>query len=157
MTHPAIWPHVSDDFSGEPEAWEPPLDDRMYVLALDGSEVLGLWMFELCSPVCYRVHTALLPHAKGEKAHQAAKEMALWIWEHTKCERIVTDVPEDNRLAFRFAQAAGMKEYGRNPQCFQKGGQLKDLIMLGMSRPGPQMVREVQRLEALCPSQPLLG
>jgi hypothetical protein len=58
-----------------------------------------------------------------------------WIWTHTPCRRIVTNVPEDNRLAYHFAVGAGMRAYGINRASFQKGGRLLDQHCLGISRP----------------------
>jgi hypothetical protein len=58
-----------------------------------------------------------------------------WIWRNTPCRRIVTNVPEDNRLAYRFALSAGMIGYGLNRASFQRGGRLLDQHCLGISRP----------------------
>ena len=136
VTHPAIWPHVSDDFSGEPEVWEPPIGDGfLYILALEAGEIRAMWMFEKTSPILFKVHTTVLPVGRGVWANEAAKKMAFWIWEHTECQRIVTDVPENNRLALKFAEAAGMQQFGVNPKSYQKGGKLLGVILLGLSRP----------------------
>jgi hypothetical protein len=66
-----------------------------------------------------------------------------WIWAHTPCRRIVTNVPEDNRLAYQFALAGGMEVYGRNEASVLKRGRLVDQICLGISRP-----RELPLFEA---------
>jgi hypothetical protein len=58
-----------------------------------------------------------------------------WIWTNTPCRRIVTGVPQGNRLAFRFAVAAGMEQYGVNEASFLRGGRMLDQICLGISRP----------------------
>jgi len=138
VTHPNIYPHVSDDFSPPPELWEP-IDSPAahYVVVRDEStreEVLGLWAFYEHTPIVWNVHTCLLPAAYGQRARRAAKEMAEWIWANTKCLRLVTEVPESNRLALRFARAAGMTEYGFNPQSYLKGGALSGVHLLGMSK-----------------------
>lgn len=151
VTHPAIWPHVSDDFSGEPEVWEPPIGDGfIYTLALEAGEIRAMWMFEKTSPILFKVHTCVLPIGRGVWANEAAKKMALWIWEHTECQRIVTDVPEDNRLALRFAEAAGMQQFGVNPRSYKKGGKLLDVILLGMSRTCPEVVKPRSEMETVC-------
>lgn len=112
------------------------MDERiLYVLAHDGAELLGMWIFYPESPIMMKVHTCLLPCSYGERAKIAAKEMAVWFWANTQAERLVTDVPEFNRLARKFAEAAGMKQFGINPKSFKRDGKLWDVIMLGMSRP----------------------
>jgi hypothetical protein len=136
VTNPKIYPFVSDDFSPVPEQWEP-IDSAAahYVLVRNRDELLGLWAFYEHTPICWQVHTCLLPIAYGERARRAAKEMAQWIWANTKCLRLITEVPERNRLALRFARAAGMTAYGFNPQSYLKGGTLSGVHLLGMSKP----------------------
>jgi hypothetical protein len=141
VTHPCNWPHLSDDFCSSPQDWIAPIDESfLYMLAILDGEIFGMWMFEIIRPILYKVHTALLPHARGPLAAIAAKEMAVWIWEHTECQRIITDVPENNPLARRFAEAAGMQQFGVNPKSYLNGGKLLDVIMLGLSRPVSEIV-----------------
>lgn len=136
VTHPKVYPYISDDFSPKPEAWEPVKEEVViYVLVRDGEELLGLWIFVPLNGVCMDVHTCLLPNAYGHKAVEAAKEMAVWLWENTACHRLVTEVPASNPLARRFAERAGMVEFGCNPRSFLKRGKLEDQYLLGMSRP----------------------
>ncbi len=141
MAHPRIYPHISDD--GCPPATEfRPIEHPgvWYVLVRHQGELLGLFVFTPQGAACWEVHTCLLPHAWGRLARLAAAMMARWIWEHTPCRRIVTTVPVYNRLALRFAEEAGMTEYGRNPKAWLKHGKLYDTILLGMSRPKDQEV-----------------
>jgi RimJ/RimL family protein N-acetyltransferase len=136
VTHPKVYPHVSDDFSPSPGFWEPIESEQVwYVTVRDGCELLGLWAFIPENHICWKVHTCLLPIAYGQRAARAAKEMARWVWENTPCLRLITDVPAYNLLAHRFAERAGMVEFGVNPASYQKNGVLYDQIMLGMSRP----------------------
>jgi len=135
VSHPKVYPYVSDDHSPAPQDWKPIENDVVwYVLVKDGGEILGMWIFIPETQVCWKVHTCLLPNAYGERARKAAKLMAQWIWENTTCLRIVTDVPKYNRLAYHFARAAGMQEFGLNPRSYMKSGILHDQILLGMSK-----------------------
>jgi RimJ/RimL family protein N-acetyltransferase len=113
------------------------------VLAWDnGKELLGLWMFHPQNAVCWEVHTCLLPNAWGERAHIAARALPEWIWQHTPCRRIVTHVPENNRLALRFALKAGMTIFGCNKASYLKHGRLCDQLCLGLSKPEEVAVHE---------------
>ena len=137
ITHERIYPHVTDDFAPPAAEWEPlKHPDVWYCVARDCREVLGLWALIPENRICWKVHTCLLPIAWGERALRAALEFREWIWANTNCERLNTDVPVFNRIALRFAQAAGMEQFGVNPKSFKKGGRLHDQIMLGISRPG---------------------
>lgn len=135
LTHPKVWPHITDDFSGSPESYEPPMHEAIvYLTVLDGDRLLGLFMFHPHTRICWEVHTCLLPHCWGVRAAEAAKGAAEWMWANTEAQRIITSVPAYNRLALRFAERAGMKQWGVNGKSFQKGGVLHDQIMLGLSK-----------------------
>lgn len=135
VTHPAVWPHVSDDYAPQASAWTPAMHPSLwYVVVREGEDTLGLWMFE-ARGACWEVHTCLLPIAWGDRGKRAAREMAAWLWKNTTCRRLITNVPAYNRLALRFAQRAGMTEFGRNERSFLKHGELHDQILLGLSRP----------------------
>jgi RimJ/RimL family protein N-acetyltransferase len=64
--------------------------------------------------------------------------MSSWLWAHTSCRRLITNVPARNRLALRFAEAAGMERFGVNHASLLKDGKLQDQILLGLSRPEEQ-------------------
>ena len=144
ITHLSVYKHLTDDLSPAAEDYEPIQHDSMwYVIVRDTldqehSELLGLWMFHPVNGICWEVHTALLPNAWGPRGRKAARLMAQWIWDHTPCRRIVTNVPENNRLALAFALAAGMQVYGENRASFLKDGKLIDLICLGISKPAAE-------------------
>jgi RimJ/RimL family protein N-acetyltransferase len=136
MTQGSIYRHLADDFSPTSAEFQPIKSDLIwYLLAWDGNELLGLWMLHPQNGICWEIHTALLPDAWGDRGLRAAKVALAWIWTHTPCRRIVTNVPDDNHLAFRFALAAGMTAYGVNRASFQKNGRLLDQACLGISRP----------------------
>ena len=134
-THPMIYPAISPDGSPEPEDWQPLQSDLVwYVLVKDEGELLGMFALAPQNPVCWEIHTCLLPKAWGSKAREAGKEIAEWIFQNTPCLRIVTNVPEYNRLAFKLAIECGLIRYGYNPASYMKDGKLHDQIMLGVSK-----------------------
>jgi RimJ/RimL family protein N-acetyltransferase len=136
ITDRRVYPHVSDDFSPTPEAYEPLQHESIwYILAKDDGFILGLWILIPDNFVCWKIHTCLLPGAWGHLGQEAAALLPNWIWSHTKCLRIITDVPEYNRLALKFAKQAGMEEFGVNERSYMKKGELQNLIMLGISKP----------------------
>lgn len=143
MAHPRVYPHITDDGCPPVEEFHPIENpDVWYVLvrsdsgprSLGFSDAIGMWVFVPQNHICWEVHTCLLPVAYGELGAAAAKQMATWVFTNTRCRRIVTNVPECNRLALRFAKRAGMVEFGRNEKSFLKGGVLFDQIMLGLTK-----------------------
>lgn len=136
VTHPKVYPYVSDDYSPAPKEWRPIESEAIwYVLVKDGEELLGLWTLIPQNAVCWEIHTTLLPNAWGDKGKQAARELADWVWQNTSCLRVITNVPEYNRLALKFAKEAGLETFGLNCKSYMKTGILHDQIMLGVSKP----------------------
>lgn len=136
MTHPQIYPSISDDACPPAEQFQPTMHETIhYMVVKDGEELLGLWVLSQQNSVCWEVHTCLLPCAWGDRAVLAAKTGLDWLWKNTSCQRLVTNVPEYNLLAYRFSKAAGFQLFGRNSRSFLKHGKLFDQLMLGVSRP----------------------
>ncbi|HOK45864.1 MAG TPA: GNAT family protein [Bryobacteraceae bacterium] len=136
MTEPSVWRGITDDTCPPAESFRPlALPSIQYVLAFDDEELLGLWMLAWQNGVTIDIHTCLLPSGRGPRGLEAAKRLAEWIWENTRCQRITTSVPAYNRLALRFAERAGMTRFGVNEKSFLKHGKLHDQILLGLSRP----------------------
>lgn len=135
LTHPRVYPHIVDDSSPAADEFHP-IDHPsiVYLRAEDQEGTLGIFMLVPLSLVCYQVHTCMLPRAWGALARESARLGTQWMFEHGPCRRIVTNVPEYNRVAERFARACGMAEYGRNLKSFQKDGVLYDEILLGISK-----------------------
>jgi RimJ/RimL family protein N-acetyltransferase len=137
MTHPRVWPHISDDFSPAPEEFTPAEHPALcYVVAEEGETTLGLFILEQRGGVQVEVHTCLLPVGWSRGSREIARQAVAWLWRNCpRVERLTTAVPQNNSLALRFAQALGMIEYGVNQQSFKKGGKLMDQTLLGMNRP----------------------
>lgn len=135
LTHPRIWGRVIDDYTPPAEEWQPELHEQVwYVTAHDGDELLGLFEVYPLNHVCWESHVAFLPAAWGERARTATIEAMCWLMARTRCRRMVATIPVDNRLAIRFAQACGLKQYGRNPRSVRIGGELVDQLMFGISQ-----------------------
>ena len=136
VAHPSVYRFIADDLSPGPEEWKPMWPEAAIALLMkDGDEIFGCYILYPENGVCLKVHTCVLPSGYGARASEAGRLGPLWIWEHTKCQRIITDVPEFNRLALRFAKQSGMTEFGRNPKSYLKDGKLCDVILLGVSKP----------------------
>ncbi len=136
MTHVKVWEYISDDGSPPPQEFNPCDSPHvLYLLCYDGDILLGMWMFSQVNYVTVEVHTCLLPQHGFHRSREAAKLAAQWIWDNTQCQRIITNVPRKNRIARKFAEAAGLVQFGLNPSSFMKDGMLQDQILLGISRP----------------------
>lgn len=137
LTHPKIWPHLADDFSGSPADFQP-IDNLAtigYVAVWDGAELCGVFTFAYQNAICWEIHCALLPQAWGFRSKRIARELARWIWHSTACRRLVATIAESNEPALRFAMEAGFEVIGVNHASVQRGGTLEDRVLCGISRP----------------------
>lgn len=139
LRNAAIFHAASDDFSPPREAFMPRMDDQIvYVGCFAGNPLImenycGLWAFFPTSAIRWNVHTCLLPSAWGYAA-EATRGMLSWLWVNQPVERIITEVPEYNRLALKLAKDVGMEVIGVDRQSIRKHGKLHDQILLGLSK-----------------------
>ena len=133
MFNPAIWPHVHDDGAAD---WKPVDADGLHwiLVTLEDGNVGGLFLVHPNNSYCYEIHTCLMPHMRGQQSARAAQLLLEWAFEHTRCEKMVTNVPAYNRAALRFAKSGGMTQEGINRASFMRNGALIDQIMLGITK-----------------------
>lgn len=139
LTAPTVYGAISDDGCPAVEDFRVTVHPSiLYVLVHDQAELLGCFGIYLESSTCVQIHTCLLPFAPLVRGRTmaAANGILEWIWANTTFNRVITRVPEFNRLALRFAQKAGMMLFGVNEMSYLKNGVLHDQFYLGISRPG---------------------
>lgn len=135
IKHPRVFPHVTDDDSIDPSDWKPELSDEVTYLAVsDDPMFYGIFVLIQKSPICFEIHSCLLPTAYGITAIVALSGAIDWAWRNTTCRRIVAGIPDDNTLAYRLAKNAGMEDYGLNPDCVIRGGRLRSMKLVGISK-----------------------
>jgi RimJ/RimL family protein N-acetyltransferase len=138
LTLPSIFRHIGDD-STAPRLEFQPVDHPAiwYVMAYDGEEELGVFLLCPENFICWQVHVAMLPSAMIIKGRftECGRQFIEWVWQNTPCLRLVAHVPAFNRLALRFAERAGLQQYGVNKMSFAKKRTLHDQIDLGISKP----------------------
>jgi RimJ/RimL family protein N-acetyltransferase len=134
MKHPDVYPFISDDGSPTAEDYEPKdllvLEQVYFLSPADGV----LFMLVPVNSVTYEVHTCILPDIRGASSIAHAKELILWMFTNTRCEKIVTTVPVFNLPALALAIRAGMKQEGVNRRSFLRRGVLYDQTMLGVCK-----------------------
>lgn len=116
-------------------------EERIFVVSEYEGKVVGLFMFEQSNPICYDIHSAILPKywGKGISSH-CGLAASWWIFHETDCEKITTSVPSYNHSAKRMAVNAGMTPEGINRASFMKDGVIYDQNLFGFTKG-----------EALCP------
>lgn len=132
VTHERVYGRTTDDLSPAADAFQPP-EYCQYVAVYQSDEFCGIFVLSPHNGILTEVHTALLPTAWGDSA-DIGRAFIQWLFSNTPTRRLITAVPEYNRLALRMAKSTGMAEYGVNPASFLKNGKLHDQIMLGVSK-----------------------
>lgn len=136
ITHPRIYPHVTDDGCVPAEEFEPALAPALLYLGIysDDGEYLGLFFIHPHNHHCFEVHTCLLPEAWGRRSLECTKTCMDYVFSQTDCKRLITNVPVFNTHAKRLALRTGMVPFGVNVKSFMKDGVLHDQLMLGLSK-----------------------
>ena len=134
ISHPKIYPYVTDDFSPKPNEFEMICDPSLkFVRVYEGERTLGIFTFIIRNRIWWEIHTCLLPCVWGNSV-KILTGVFKWIWENTECQRITSEVSVNNRLAYRLGIISGMKEIGTNEKSILQGGVLRDQVMLGISK-----------------------
>lgn len=136
VTDPAIFPFVSDDFVPTPAEWSPIENEQLvYLLASDDEGYFGFAAFFPENWICWRAHLGFLPRSYGAVAASAFQQMLAWMWQNTSARRLKGEIAQENRKAIQFAVNAGFEVYGVNRASLLKGGELRDQVALGISKP----------------------
>ena len=136
MKHPSVFSKITDDQSAaHPEEWKPELDDEVTYLAVKEESIfLGIFVIVSKGDICSDIHSCLLPAAYGEKAIEALSAAIRWVWINTPCRRLIASIPDDNPLAYKLAKNVGMEDFGVNPNCIMRGGRLRSMKLVGISK-----------------------
>lgn len=128
IKHPRIWNWVSDDNSSKASFQA---NDAMLWLGAYDKEYMGCFGVHPENSVMWQIHTCLLPEAWG-RSLEAAELVIQWMFNNTKCRKLITLVPVNNTLALRLAKKAGMTMEGKLTRSFLKNGVLLDQHILGI-------------------------
>ena len=132
LTHPKVLPHIVDDGVYALKGFINPT--MFWITVYDKEELLGMFLSHPHNSVTYESHTCLLPNAYGARAIEAAHAYMNWMFRWTECQKLITNVPEYNKLALRFARKVGGVLEGCNRSSFLKDGVLMDQYVFGITK-----------------------
>lgn len=135
LSHPAIYPCVTDDSSPPVEDFVPIDNPSFYRLAAyEDDEVVGVFLFHPENFICYRGHFCILPKYWGIVTDSATKAALRWMFDNAPCLKITGHIPAYNLAACRASSRAGMRVEGRSIRSVMKGGILHDQILFGIEK-----------------------
>lgn len=107
-------------------------EDEVYPFSTD----IAVFMFHPWNSVTFELHSAVLPQYRGAKSIQSVTLAGHWMFDHTPCQRVVTQIAVNNLPAIVLARRCGMKKIGNNEKSFLKNGVLIDQYLYGISKGG---------------------
>jgi hypothetical protein len=113
FNHPEVRP-----WAGKPDAG--PLDFSDFLANLDNVALAtdhACFLFKRDEPGRYELHTGIVPEGRGAAVIPAASAAFRWMFVHTDCVELVTQIAGSNRPADLMARRAGFK-----PIFTRKGG-----------------------------------
>ena len=134
VSHPAIYPHISDDGSPKEFHSEPLIGKALFLAPIHENKPCGIFIVHQHTFGMFEVHTCILPQYWGEVAGQAAKSLIGWVFDNTRCRTLITFVPKPNRKALRFAKRAGLKVEGYVRESYVKNGVAHDQYLLAVHK-----------------------
>jgi RimJ/RimL family protein N-acetyltransferase len=137
LTDSTQYAMAGDDSAPPACEFRPNEDPRIIYIAVkhESGAVVGIVTLIPQNAVCFELHAALLRPLWGTRSREALRGAVEWAWRETPARRIVAAVPEYNRLAVKLAMQSGFEPFGWNRGAFLKGGQLHNVLHLGVSRP----------------------
>jgi hypothetical protein len=142
LTHPSLYPHMTDDFAGPPEEFRVNTHpDIWYVLvkSREGGVPQGLFCLFPENGICWAAHVALYRGIPPAMTRQIGREWMAWLWANTPCRRLIASIPVCNRAAMKYAadpEGTHLLPFGVNEKSFLKRGRLWDQVLMGRSKPG---------------------
>lgn len=138
LRHPEIKDLISDD--GEVIL---PLHPQLYYLVpkieigvepgMIEDRAIGCLAFMPINFITWNPHIAILPEYRGRGTE--AMELGIqWMFENTRCLKIVAHVPEYNAAMFRVFEKCGFQHEGYSPDSIMKHGKLHGRVLMGRSR-----------------------
>lgn len=128
VTHPRVWPWVSDD-DQKAENYRPSLSQSTYYLRYGD---YGFFSFKPLTSIALEIHACLLP--KAPAVDEAARAAIDWIFENTTALKLVFTTCETHRHAAELARRVGFEDEGRMKNAILWRGKVRDILILGMNK-----------------------
>lgn len=105
-----------------------------------------VFLFWPINCITYEIHVAIIDGPTRAKGIKHALTAVRWLFDNTKCQKLITYIPEDNPRAMTFVSLCGMNEEGRISNSWLKDGKLSGLVLYGATRQKfEEMYQEVEQ------------
>ncbi len=131
IRHPDVYPAVSDDGSVSRETYT--LHEGVTALVVYDPKPIACSIFYPNNSVTWEIHTQTLPEGRS-RSYSYGKAMLSWIWDNMPIQKLVANIPQDNRQALLYTLRLGFEIEGINKQSFMRNGVLMDQTHIGLRR-----------------------
>jgi len=140
VKNPDIYSDVTDDASGKMEDFDASYlleNPSIYMLGRhNGKGILGMMIFGALNGITYHTHICMGASCRGKDAVGCAQDSIAWMFENTKCRKLVAFVPGHRKTVKMIARAIGFEREGVLKNSFLKDGELMDEVIYGIEKEG---------------------
>ena len=130
--------HLIDDGSPSIDEYsaEEMLSDKrvFYLKATTGDEDIGYFLLVPINCITYDSHVCILPEHKGKKAIGVGKEAIEWMFNNTKCRKIISYIATNKRNVYAYAKSVGFEMEGFCKKSFMYNGKIYDQSLMGINK-----------------------
>lgn len=152
MKDPDIWSNITDDsslFDINHLSMIIRVPNVYFLVPVINDVRVGVFFFHPHNSITFEIHSIVRKENRGRMAYLGVVEAGLWMFDNTKCMKIITQVSEGNVRAKYLAEYAGMTKEGVNRKSIMKNGKLLDQTWYGVCRDDPAAVK-FYRKEEIC-------
>lgn len=130
LKDPEIFDRISED-GPTSDTWLPSMDEAIF---LSDAEGVGVVIYHAINSVTVEGHIQILSQHR-DKAAEFSEQALQWLWDNTKFEKIIVQIPEIYPDVVKFVQKFGFSFEGVNKLSHRKNGRLHDQYYLGLIKP----------------------
>ena len=129
LTHPEIYPNITDDFSTEFS-----IPGNMFALVAYSDDVPAACVTLLSrNGIKLEIHVQILPDYR-HMSDLLGKSMLNWIWDNTTAQKLVAEIAFKFENVKRYAESMGFQVEGISKGSIMLDGRLTDQWIMGLSK-----------------------
>lgn len=150
MRGPDMWDSITDDssvFNLDHLSALIRIPSVYFLVPVINGVRVGIFFFHPHNSITFEIHSMVKQENRGELTCMGVVEAGIWMFDNTKCLKIVTQVPEGNIRAKYLARRMGMTMEGVNRKSLMKNGKLLDQTWYGVCKGDPAVTKFYKKEE----------
>ena len=109
------------------------IDNYIFIFIFN-KEKQGFISFFPVNSIVYDTHISVIDNYRGKQTIKDTIESIKWMFDNTKCRKLIGFIPEFNKKAIAFAKNVGYSEEGISKRSFIKNRKLFNRIILSLEK-----------------------